>query len=123
MERAAPQASGTKTVRIANKGSPLFGQSVLVLILALLVCNAARGLAGRLARGLALATAAGLNGVLDILGLDGSDSLHFQILLNIDGAGPLWMVLVYHHSVINTSPLIAQRSSPGFVYFYATIVA
>jgi hypothetical protein len=47
----------------------------------LLICNAARGLACRLARGLALAAAAVLHGVLDILGLDGSDSLHDKILL------------------------------------------
>ena len=53
----------------------------LFLILALLICNAARGLACRLARGLALAAAAVLHGVLDILGLDGSDSLHDKILL------------------------------------------
>jgi hypothetical protein len=58
-----------------------YGKTILLIVLALLIGNAARGLASRLARGLALAAAAGLNGVLDILGLDGSDSLHFQILL------------------------------------------
>ena len=67
--------------------SPCAGQrffvlrkSVVVLVLALLVCNAARGLASRLARGLALAAAAVLNGVCDILGFDSLDSCHDMIL-------------------------------------------
>ncbi len=58
-----------------------FEKSVVVLVLALLVGNAARGLASGLARGLALAAAAALNGLCDILGLDCFDSGHGMILL------------------------------------------
>ena len=58
-----------------------YGKTILFIVLALLVGNAARGLAGGLARGLALAAAAGLHGVLDILSFNGSDSLHNKILL------------------------------------------
>ena len=50
------------------------------MILALLICNAARGLASRLARGLALAASAVLNGLCNILGLDSLNSLHYKIL-------------------------------------------
>ncbi len=53
---------------------------LLVLILALLICNAARGLASRLAGGLALAAATVLSGLCNILGLNSVDSLHFIIL-------------------------------------------
>ena len=44
--------------------------------LALLVCDAAAGLAGGLARGLALAAATVLGAVAQVLGLDGLDMLH-----------------------------------------------
>jgi hypothetical protein len=50
---------------------------LLVLILALLICNAARGLASRLAGGLALAAATVLCGLCNILSLNSIDSLHF----------------------------------------------
>ena len=50
---------------------------LLVLVLALLVSNAARGLASRLAGGLALATAAVLYGLCNILGFNSIDSFHF----------------------------------------------
>mgnify|MGYP003296165530 CR=1 FL=1 len=50
---------------------------LLVLILALLVCNAARGLASGLAGGLALATATVLYGLCNILSFNSVDSLHF----------------------------------------------
>ena len=50
---------------------------LLVLVLALLICNAARGLASRLAGGLALAAAAVLYGLCDILGFNSIDSFHF----------------------------------------------
>ena len=56
------------------------GKSVVFLILALLISNAARSLASGLARGLALATAAVLNGVGDILGFDSLDSAHDKAL-------------------------------------------
>ena len=49
---------------------------LLFLILALLICNAARGLACRLARGLALAAATVFNGLCNILGFNGLDSAH-----------------------------------------------
>ena len=62
------------------RDSVFFFCKSVVLILALLVCNAARGLASRLARGLALATATVLNGLCNILSLDSIDSLHFIIL-------------------------------------------
>jgi hypothetical protein len=42
----------------------------------LLICNAARGLASGLARGLALAAAAVLNGLCNILGFNGLNSVH-----------------------------------------------
>jgi hypothetical protein len=51
-------------------------KSVVILVLALLICNAARGLASGLARGLALAAAAVLNGLCDILGFDCLNSGH-----------------------------------------------
>ena len=50
---------------------------LLVLVLALLVSNAARGLASRLAGGLALATATVLYGLCNILGFNSIDSFHF----------------------------------------------
>ena len=45
-------------------------------VLALLIGNAAAGLASGLARGLALAAAAVLSAVAQIAGLDGHDMLH-----------------------------------------------
>ena len=44
--------------------------------LALLICNAAAGLAGRLAGGLALAATAVLGAVTQIAGLNGLDVFH-----------------------------------------------
>ena len=55
----------------------LLKTKLLVLILALLICNAARGLASRLAGGLALATTTVLNGLCNILSFNSVDSLHF----------------------------------------------
>ena len=54
---------------------------LVVLVLALLVCNTAAGLASGLARGLALAATAILGA--EILSLDGFDMLHGDILHNI----------------------------------------
>ena len=54
---------------------------IFVLIFALLICNTAGSLASGLARSLALAAAAALNGLRDILGLDCLDSGHGMILL------------------------------------------
>ena len=52
----------------------------LFLALALLVSNAARGLASRLARGLALAASAVVNGLCNVLSFDSVNSLHYHIL-------------------------------------------
>ena len=53
--------------------------SLLILVLALLVGDAAAGLAGRLAGGLALAAAAVLGALAQIAGLDGLNMLHGKI--------------------------------------------
>ena len=50
---------------------------LLVLVLALLICNAARGLASRLARGLAFAAATVFNGFNNVLGFNGLNSVHW----------------------------------------------
>jgi hypothetical protein len=50
----------------------------LLVAFAALVDNAARGLASGLAGSLALAATAGLNGLLNILGLNGLDSAHWK---------------------------------------------
>ena len=68
--------SPIKVKGVADFATPL-KTKLLVLILALLICNAARGLASRLARGLALATATVLNGLCNILSFDSIDSLHY----------------------------------------------
>ena len=54
---------------------------LLVLILALLICNAARGLASRLAGGLALAAAAVYEAGIEVSGVEGVDSVHNRKLL------------------------------------------
>ena len=59
----------------------------LFLILALLICNAARGLASRLARGLALTAAAVLNGFCNILGFNGLNSHDKAKRVRVDGEG------------------------------------
>ena len=61
---------------ICNTLASRFDGQKLLLALALLVCNTARGLASRLARGLALATAAVFNGLRNILGFNGLNSAH-----------------------------------------------
>ena len=53
---------------------------ILLVILALLVCNTAGGLARRLAGGLALAASAGLGGLCNILGFYSLDSFHCSFL-------------------------------------------
>jgi hypothetical protein len=59
-----------------------FSRSVLG-VLALLVGNTAAGLAGRLARGLALAAAAIGSAVTEIAGLQGDDMFHFVVLQKV----------------------------------------
>ena len=53
--------------------------SLLLLVLALLIGDAAAGLAGRLARGLALAAAALLGALAQVAALDGLNSLHDRV--------------------------------------------
>jgi len=63
--------------------SPVHGLCILVLVrLAFLVCNAARGLASGLAGGLALATTAVVYALSEVTGLDGLNSLHDNISLH-----------------------------------------
>ena len=52
-------------------------QELFLGVFALLVSNAARGLASGLARSLAFAAAAVLNGFGNVLGFDSLDSAHF----------------------------------------------
>jgi len=70
-------------------------ENCLLLVFALLVCNAAGSLASGLARGLAFAAAAVVDGLNDVLGFDGLDSshgmnLHMYILMN-----PFDVILTY----------------------------
>ena len=58
------------------------GKSVVFLVFALLISNAARSLASGLARSLALATTAVLNGLSYILGFDSLDSAHDETSVN-----------------------------------------
>ena len=53
---------------------------LLFLVLALLICDAAAGLASRLARGLALAASAVLCALAKVTSLDSFDMLHYSIL-------------------------------------------
>ena len=57
---------------------------VSVLILALLICNTARCLASGLARGLALAATAVLNGLCNILSFNGLNSHDKNLRFSID---------------------------------------
>ena len=63
----------------AQTGGIFFKNKLLILVLALLVGDAAAGLAGRLAGGLALAAAAVLGALAQIAGLDGLNMLHGKI--------------------------------------------
>jgi hypothetical protein len=64
-------------LRASPFATPFENQILLILILALLICNAARGLASRLAGGLALTAATVLYGLCNIFSFDSIDSLHF----------------------------------------------
>ena len=73
---------------------PLFyTRKLLLLVLALLVSNAAAGLASRLARGLALATAAVLCALAKVASLDSLDMLHYSILQRISFHGSIIQLL------------------------------
>ena len=60
----------------AQTGGIFFKNKLLILVLALLVGDAAAGLAGRLAGGLALAAAAVLGALAQVLGLQGLNVAH-----------------------------------------------
>ena len=72
--RFMPKGSDTSLIKAVPRAVRKGRGSVLLL--ALLVSNAARGLASGLAGSLALAASAGLNGLFHILSLNGLDSLH-----------------------------------------------
>ena len=78
-------------VKPLSRSNAAFGnlsQVELLLIFALLVSNSARGLASRLARGLALAATTVLSGLAKILGFDSLNTLHsIYPPINID----LWI--------------------------------
>src|SRR5699024_3618394 len=71
-----------------GKGGIKRGRCLLVAVLALLVCHAAGSLAGRLAGGLALAAAAGLDALGQVAGRNGLDSLHGMYLSILYGLRP-----------------------------------
>ena len=66
--------------RIQPYPSVLFQGSLLVSVLALLICNSAAGLASGLAGSLALAATAVLCAVAKILCIQGLNTLHINIL-------------------------------------------
>ena len=72
------------TEAIPSPENILFEKAELLSLLALLVCNAARGLASGLAGSLALAAAAVLYGLSNILSINGFDSAHCYILRSYD---------------------------------------
>jgi len=69
------------TEKVPPIPAALFAVYSLILVLALLIGNAAAGFAGRLARGLALAAAAVLGALAQVAGLNGLNMLHGRLLL------------------------------------------
>ena len=67
----------------AQSGGILFKNKLLILVLALLVGDAAAGLAGRLAGGLALTAAAVLGAVAQATSLESLDSFHNMYLRSV----------------------------------------
>ena len=67
----------------AQSGGILFKNKLLILVLALLVGDAAAGLAGRLAGGLALTAAAVLGAVAQATSLKSLDSFHNMYLRSV----------------------------------------
>ena len=73
--------------------------------LALLVCNAAAGLASRLARGLALAAATVLSAVAQVAGLDSLDMFHsftFHLCSLCDQFSTIFFMCQSHFSYFST---------------------
>ena len=67
----------------AQSGGIFFKNKLLILVLALLVGDAAAGLAGRLAGGLALTAAAVLGAVAQATSLESLDSFHNMYLRSV----------------------------------------
>ena len=67
----------------AQTGGIFFKNKLLILVLALLVGDAAAGLAGRLAGGLALTAAAVLGAVAQATSLESLDSFHNMYLRSV----------------------------------------
>ena len=65
-----------KKCRLFQAAAFIYCESLLILILAFLIGNAAAGLASRLAGGLAFAAAAVLGALTQITGFKGLNSLH-----------------------------------------------
>ena len=90
-------------------------RELLLLVLALLVSNAAAGLASRLARGLALATAAVLCALAKVASLDSLDMLHYSILQRISFA-----IVLYNFLFIKSiGDLQIANFSLNIVIFFA----
>jgi len=66
----------TRVLQSVSLQHPSGQIKLLACVFALLICNAARSLASRLARGLALAATAVLYGFCNIFGFDGLNSFH-----------------------------------------------
>jgi len=64
----------------SNEDGILFGAKLLIRVFALLVCNAAAGLASGLARSLAFAAAAVLCAFAQVTGFQSLDMFHDNIL-------------------------------------------
>ena len=85
---------------------------VSVLILALLICNTARCLASGLARGLALAATAVLNGLCNITGLDSLDSVHdniFAFFKFFEVVGPYILTIIISQCKNNVNSIYKRK--------------
>ena len=102
----------------AQSGGILFKNKLLILVLALLVGDAAAGLAGRLAGGLALAAAAVLGALAQIAGLDGLNMLHGSFLLVIFS-----ILSVYHGDVEMSMRFFCFPLLPDRFHFFAGILS
>ena len=77
----------------------------------MLICNAARGFASRLAGGLALATTAVINSLCNVLGFNSLNSLHYFILrLHISKS-------IYYVNIISHAKIIVNRFAFYFLLF------
>ena len=81
----------------------------LLFVFALLVSNAARGFASGLARSMAFAATAVLNGFGNVLGFDSLDSAHFKLLLKY----------IYLHLQILSHPTLYVNKF--FAFFFCVL--